>query len=97
MPEQRRSWKLNIASQVIMLVAIVWLTVLYVTAVGPLKDGDTDTQIAAKQSQAETRFILCSRGNNVVDPGKCREVDKVCEGHGSLEEAYRTKGVDPPG
>ena len=92
-----RPWKLNIASQVIMLVAIVWLTVLYVTAVGPIKDGNTPTQVAAKQSQAETRFILCSRGNNVVDPMKRRDVEKACVGYESLKQAYKTKNVPPPG
>jgi hypothetical protein len=91
-----RSWKMSIDTQVVELAVIVILVAFHFTTLNKLANGTTEPQISSRQSQAETRFILCSRDTNVVDPRKAHDVEKVCEGYSTLAQSYKTKGVPTP-
>lgn len=92
------------AGAVMVAVSVVILTALVLTTFRPLVDGVTDlTQgdspsgVSRRTFQAEQLFVLCSRTDNLVEPAKAQDIEKLCEGYSTLEEAYRTQGVDSPG
>lgn len=69
-------------------------TVILVTAIILIRKADDDSRIA-KQSRAETRYLLCSRGDELIEPVKLDDVHLVCDRYKTLEQAYQTEGVRP--
>lgn len=92
----------------IALAALVIIVMFFLGAVATIRtsmdaknllndiSGNTPSAVDRRRATAEERFILCSRGNNVVDDAKADEVALVCEGYDTLEEAYETQRTTAP-
>lgn len=64
-----------------------------------LSDGRAPVSVAAKQRAARTQYLECFLARDdiaMVPPEDRADIEKVCEGYGSLADAYKTAGVPAP-
>lgn len=84
----------------IALATLVIIVMFFLGAVAMIRrdltGGNTPSAVDRRRATAEERFILCSRGTNVVDDAKADEVALVCKGYDTLEEAYKTQRTTAP-
>jgi uncharacterized membrane-anchored protein YhcB (DUF1043 family) len=72
---------------VVLVLTLAIGTIFMVNVNNKLNRSDSNS----KERTAETRFLLCSRKAELNTFAKASDVDKVCKGYQTLNQAYATE------
>ena len=86
---------LGISTILLFFVALMLLRVAasQKTTLSYLTSGTTPSAQDRRRAVAEDRFILCARSSALTDAEKLADLDKVCDGYATLDEACETQRV----